>query len=210
METIKLQAESRTTSGKGNARRLRATGRIPAVVYGAKAEAKSLSVAPDELRTALSGEFGLNSLLNLEVDGTSTRVLLADYQMHPLSREMLHADFFAVREDVKLKIDVPLEFTGKPKGAVLGGRLRQVYRKVPVRCLPAHIPAKVAYDVTELMIDDTVRVSDLTLPEGVEVVYPQQQTLGGLYGARVRVEEEKTDAAEAASEETTEEQSKEA
>ena len=202
METTKLQAESRSTSGKGNARRLRATGRIPAVVYGAGGEAKSLSVSPDALKTAVGGEFGLNTLLDLDVDGAATRVMLADYQMHPLSREVLHADFLAIKDDAKLKIEVPLEFTGKPKGAVMGGRLRQVYRKVPVRCLPAHIPAKISHDVTELMIDDTVRVRDLKLPAGVEMVYPELQTLGGLYGARQRVEETtEAEAGEASTEE---------
>lgn len=184
MQTVKLKADSRDTSGKGAARRLRASGLVPAVYYGRGAETRSLSVSPKALVEALSGELGKNSVLELEVDGTPVRALLADYQLHPVTRAVLHADFKAVVEDRPVQVEVPLEFAGKAKGIVMGGRLRQVFPKVPVTCLPGQIPAKITYDVSELNVEDIVRVSDLTLPDGVAVRLRPTQTLGGVYGNR--------------------------
>lgn len=184
MQTVKLKADSRDTSGKGAARRMRANGLVPAVFYGRGAETRSLAVSPKALVEALSGELGKNSVLELDVDGTAVKALLADYQLHPVTRAVLHADFKAVVEDRPVQVEVPLEFVGKAKGIVMGGRLRQVFLKVPVTCLPSQIPAKITHDVTELNVEDIVRVSDLALPEGITVRLRPAQTLGGVYGNR--------------------------
>lgn len=190
MEAIKVQAEERQTSGKGNARQLRSSGKIPAIFYGKGKTTTSLAVSPKELKTAVSGEHGVNTIIELEFGGSSHRTLLLDYQYHPVTRDLLHADFYAFEEERKVDVEVPLELVGKAKGIVLGGRLRQVFLKVPVRCRAADIPAKITYDVTDLGVEDMFRVKDVALPSGVEIRYPANQTLGGVYGNRRKGGEE--------------------
>ena len=184
MESIKLQAEERQQGGKGVARRLRAGGKIPAVFYGKGKQSVPLTVSPKELVAAVSGEYGVNGIIELSIGGQSHRTLLREYQYHPVTRELLHADFYSVDEQRPIEVQVALELEGKAKGIVLGGRLRQVFLKLPVRCLPKDIPAKIVFDVSDLGVDELFRVKDLSLPEGVEVLYPPNQTLGGVYGSR--------------------------
>lgn len=195
MESIKLQAEERQQGGKGVARRLRTAGKIPAVFYGKGKATRALAVSPKDLVAAVSGEFGVNGVIELSIGSESFQTVLRDYQYHPVTRELLHADFFSLDEQRPIEIQVPLELEGKAKGIILGGRLRQVFLKLPVRCLAKDIPAKIVFDVSDLGVDELFRVKDLTLPEGVEVLYPPNQTLGGVYGSRrqANAEEEKAE-----------------
>lgn len=197
MQAIKVQAEERTNNGKGVSRQLRAAGKIPAVFYGKGKTTTSLSVSPKELKAAVTGEFGVNTVIELEFGGKSYQTLLIDYQYHPVTRDLLHADFYNFDEDRPVDVEVPLEMTGKPKGIVLGGRLRQVFLKLPIRCRAKDIPAKLVHDVTELGVEDMFRVKDLALPAGVEVRYGANQTLGGVYGNRRKQGEEEEEVAAA-------------
>lgn len=198
MELSKVPAVRRTESGKETSRRLRRDGMIPAVVYGKQTPAESLAVAPKDLLGVLSSELGRNSVIELEVQGEAKRtVLLADYQYHPVSRHLLHADFLQIRLDQPVEVDVPLELTGRPKGVVLGGVLRQVFRKLPIVCLPTQIPVKIGHDVTELELDDHVAVRDLALPEGVRVRLPEAQTVAAVVTETHHGEAEEKPAAEA-------------
>jgi large subunit ribosomal protein L25 len=181
MQLQKISATRRIESGKEVAKRLRRDARIPAVVYGKGTPARALAVSPKDLRGILQSELGRNSLVELDLDDGSTEtVLLTDFQYHPLTRELLHADFLRVSEDQMVKVDVPFVPTGKPKGVVLGGILRVVYHKLPVRCLANRIPAKIEHDVTELDLDDAVPVSALAMPEGVTVRLPATRTVAAL------------------------------
>ena len=178
MELVKVPAIRRTESGKGPARRLRREGRIPATAYSKEMPVESLAVAPKDLLGVLKSEHGRNSVIELLVEGEGKRtVLLSDYQYHPVSRELLHADFLQIHLDRPVEVDVPFELYGKPKGVVMGGTLRQVYRKLPIRCLPEQIPVKIDHDVTELDLDDHVAVRDLKLPEGVTVRLDEARTV---------------------------------
>src|SRR5262245_654598 len=178
MELVKVVATSRTAGGKNQSKRLRATGHIPAVAYGEGKAAMLLSVQPKDLVAVMARPLGRNSPIELEVDGKEKlTVLLCDFQYHPVSRELLHADFFKISLDQPVDVDVPFELTGKAKGVVLGGVLRQVFRKLPVRCLPKDIPIKLTADVTELDIDDVIAVSELALPSGVTIRLPADQTV---------------------------------
>lgn len=199
MQAIKVQAEERSTSGKGAARQLRAAGKIPAVFYGKGKDSTTLAVSPKELKAAVQGEFGVNTVIELEFGGKAYQTLLIDYQYHPVTRELLHADFYNFDDDRPVDVEVPLEMTGKAKGIVLGGRLRQVFLRLPIRCRAKDIPAKITHDVSDLGVEDMFRVKDLALPAGVEVRYPANQTLGGVYGNRRRQgeEEEKEEGAAA-------------
>jgi large subunit ribosomal protein L25 len=199
MEQIKIVASRRPQGGKGNARRLRAEGHIPAVAYGRDLAAMPLSVSPKDLLNVLASEHGRNSVVELELEGDKFTALLADYQYHPVTRSLLHADFLHIHLDKPVEVDVPLELTGKPAGVVVGGILRQVFRKLPIRCLPAQIPVKIVHDVTELELDDAVPVSALALPEGVVVRLPAEQTVAAVVTEKKRGEaEEEAEAAAAA------------
>lgn len=199
MDLRKISVSARQGKGKGEATRLRRSGQIPAVAYGKKLAAQSLAVKPEELRSVLTSERGRNTVIELDVDGKSKlTVLLRDYQHHPVSRAILHADFVQIALDEPVDVQIPLEMTGKPVGVVKGGVLRQVFRRIPVRCLPQKIPVKVVHDVTELDLDGHVPAKSLALPEGVEVRLPPEQTVIAIVTEKAAPEEEEQAAAPAA------------
>src|SRR6478752_609159 len=160
-----LQAEKRDGRGKNEARRLRANGRIPAVVYGTeKNKATEISVDPKVLSRILHSESGVNTLIGLEGAGLAAggRVLVKEYQLDPIDHRLLHADFYAVAMDKKLTLTVPVVLKGEPKGVKQqGGIVDFVNREIEVECLPADIPEHVDIDISELMLHQGVRVRDL-------------------------------------------------
>jgi large subunit ribosomal protein L25 len=176
-EVGKLTVTTRTTTGKGAARQLRASGRVPGVVYGATADGRiePLPIVVDvkALREALDPVRKQNTVIDLtiETEGGSPRRLAAlvkDYQINPLKRDVTHVDLLAIDPSKEIIADVPLEFTGKHAGAIDGGQLHIVLRTIHVRCKPADIPVKLTVDVSPLGIGDVLHVSDLHLPDGVQ------------------------------------------
>ena len=190
MDTIKVTASRRSESGKGAASRLRSTGKIPAVAYGKQLPAQALAVSPDALKAVFSSAYGNNNVIELDVEGKDKlTVLLRDYQYHPVSRQLLHADFVQIHLDQPVDVEVPLELTGKAAGVIKGGILRQVFRRLPIRALPGNIPVKIVHDVTGLDLDGHVAPKDLNLPEGVSVRLPAEQTVAAIVHEIVREEE---------------------
>lgn len=177
MQVTKITATTRTETGKGPNRRLRAAGKLPAVAYGAGSETRSLVVDPNVVAQVLTSELGINSVVEIDLDGKVATAMIGDYQYHPVTRKLLHADFVEVKEDQKVDVNVPLILTGKSKGIVMGGKLRQVFRELPIRCVPKAIPVKLTHDITELDLDQSISVQDLQLPEGVEVSLPPKRTV---------------------------------
>ena len=178
MQAIKISATTRSTKGKNEARRLRAEGMIPAVAYGKGAPARVLAVSPEAVLGALKSERGRNVVLELEVDGGSkVQAMIGEYQYHPVSRDLLHADFIEVSDDTTVTVNVPLTLTGKAVGIVMGGKLRQVFREVPVRCKPSAIPVGLTHDISKLDLDHSVHAGELILPEGVTVDLPPRRTV---------------------------------
>jgi large subunit ribosomal protein L25 len=199
MELRKFNASVRTGTGKGENGRLRRTGQVPAVAYGRGQPARSLMVAPGDLSAVLSSEHGRNSVIELSVgDKEKLTVLLRDFQHHPVTRAFLHADFVQISLDQPVDVEIPLETTGKAIGVVKGGILRQVFRKIPVRCLPGLIPVKVVHDVTALELDGHVAAKDLGLPEGVSVRLPPGQTVIAVVTEKQAPDEAEEEAAKAA------------
>jgi large subunit ribosomal protein L25 len=199
MESIKVSASRRSESGKGAASRLRAVGKIPAVAYGKQLPAQALAVSPDTLKAVFASAYGNNAVIELDVEGKDKlTVLLRDYQYHPVSRRLLHADFVQIHLDQPVDVEVPLELTGKPAGIIKGGVLRQVFRKLPIRALPNDIPVKIVHDVTALDLDGHVAPKDLVLPQGVSVRLPPEQTVAAIVHEVGREEETATPAAGAA------------
>ncbi len=166
-----LAARLREGAGKGSARRLRAEGLVPAVVYGRHLETPvHIAVDPIEVKKAIATPHHLNTLLSLKLDGQPERlVLLKDYQQDPMSREMLHADFIDVRENEQIKVNVPLVLVGKPVGVTEGGILSQSRRELEVYAMPAAIPEKIEADVSHMKIAQSLHINEVKLPQGVRV-----------------------------------------
>jgi large subunit ribosomal protein L25 len=167
---MNLSAVRRESRGKNEARRLRAAGRIPAVVYGGgdKAQADPIAVDPKALLRILHSESGANTLIALSVEsGGDTRVLVKDYQLDPITGQLLHADFYRVAMDRMLTLTVPVVIRGEARGVKQqGGILDFVHREVEVECLPGDIPENIEVDVSELMLGQGVRLRDVA--EGVK------------------------------------------
>ncbi len=158
-----LQAERRETRGKNEARRLRARGRIPAVVYGVeKGKAIEIAVDPKALLRILHSESGVNTLIGLNLDSGATRVLVKEYQLDPIDHQLLHADFYQVAMDKAITVTVPIVLRGESPGVKQqGGIVDFVHREIEIECLPADIPEHIDIDVSELMLHQGIRVRDL-------------------------------------------------
>jgi large subunit ribosomal protein L25 len=165
-----LSAETRSETGKGANRRLRVIGKIPGVIYGKGRDAQSVTLDPRALETLLhkSGA-GLNTLIDLSVSGRTDTVLVKELQRHPVYGSYMHVDFFKVDLTQKITVSVPIHFTGKARGVEFGGILDHPLRELEVECLPRAIPEFVEVDVSALEIGQAIHVSELRLPEGVEV-----------------------------------------
>lgn len=164
-----LEAVTRAGRGKNEANRLRASGRIPAVVYGTRKEGQApegvaVAVDPKTLSRILHSESGANTLINLKVDGAEARVMVKEYQLDPITHQLLHADFFQLAMDRAITVTVPVVIKGESKGVkVQGGMLDFVTREIQVQCLPMDIPEHITIDVTDLTLNQAVRVRDLPL-----------------------------------------------
>jgi large subunit ribosomal protein L25 len=164
----RLQAVKRGDRGKNAARRLRAAGRLPAVVYGSGGDegrpvAMAVSVEPKALTRILRSDSGANTLITLAIDDEKEmRVLVKEYQLDPVSQHLLHADFFRIAMDKAITVTVPVMLRGEAKGVKQqGGLLEFINRQVEIECLPGDIPEHLDVDVTELLVDQSVRVRDL-------------------------------------------------
>jgi large subunit ribosomal protein L25 len=173
MAAIVIEAEPRAESGKGPNRRLRAAGRVPAVLYGGKKETVSLSVDPKEVVKIIRSHGGVNTIFELAVQGAKGKenVMIRDFQLEPVEHDLLHADLVRVAMDKKLILDVSVELIGTAIGVKLGGGMMDfITRSVEVSCLPKDIPETIVADVSELELGQYLRASELKLPNGVELV----------------------------------------
>lgn len=157
-----LQGVKRGSRGKNEARRHRAAGRLPAVVYGG-GDPLVITVEPKALSRILHSESGANTLITLSVDGESdSRVLVKEYQLDPITRDLLHADFYRVAMDRPITVTVSIVLEGEPKGVKQqGGILDFVQREVEIECLPGDIPEHIEIDVSDLALNEGVRLRDV-------------------------------------------------
>jgi large subunit ribosomal protein L25 len=186
MQQRELEVFLRTGKGKGAAHRLRREGRIPAVLYGRGMETYSLALRPKELEKILTSGARENTLIGLKVTGAGSEkighkvVMLKDLQIHPVERNYLHADFYAVAMDEKIEVEIPIRLTGKAEGVKTGGILEQPRREVRVRCLPSNIPEFIEVDVSALKIGDSLHVQDITFSDQCELVVESNFTLASV------------------------------
>ena len=166
----KLTAATRQDKGKGVARKLRAAGKVPAVMYGHGETTRSLTLDAHELQLLFSKVHWENTLITLDIDGESVSTLVREVQSHAYKNDVLHVDFYQIHANEKLEVEIPIRLHGTPAGIKLGGMLSHSINDLLVRCLPANIPDHIDVDVSHLDLNDAIHVSDLALPTGVESV----------------------------------------
>jgi large subunit ribosomal protein L25 len=171
LEHIELKAEIRNTTGNSPARALRRDGRVPAILYGRKTEPHMLSIDTHDLDVIVKRGGVGHAIINLTIDGITgiKAAMVKEMQTNPLSRHVLHVDFYEVDMQRKLKVNVPVVTTGKCVGVEAGGMLQIIRHELEVFCLPNAIPNTITIDITELEMGDSVHVNDIATEEGVEI-----------------------------------------
>lgn len=211
MKQLELKATLRSTVGNGPARQLRQQGKMPAVLYGPKTESVPLIIDTKELEACLKEGSVAQSIFNLAVEGgakKATAVMIREMQRHPVSGDILHADFYEIDMKHRIRVMVPVTTVGKSKGVELGGTLQIVRREIEVLCLPTEIPDNIVVDITELDMGDSVHVDELPLPDGVEL--PADLNFTVLTVMSPKIEEEPVEEGEEEEgEETTDEETEE-
>ena len=199
-EEITITAEPRETRGKNEARRLRVKGLAPGVLYGANGPAVAVAVNPKELTKILNSRTGHNTIFTLSVQGgEATPVMIVDWQADPVRDSMLHVDLKRIDLSKRIQVKVPVRTTGEPKGVKLqGGLLEAITREVEIECLPNEIPDYFTVDVTELMIGQNLRASDIGLSGSMTLVSAPDQVLAHV--VTLKAEEEPAAAAEGTAE----------
>jgi large subunit ribosomal protein L25 len=172
MKSVSLTAFPRTQLRRGEVKKLRSKGRIPAVIYGARTQPQSLEIDTEALETLIHHSASENVLVDLAVDGGSKRLaLVQEIQHHPLSGKVLHVDLHEVAEDEKVTIMVPVESAGEAVGVKTnGGVLEHVLFKIKVRALPKDLPELISVDVSALDIGQSIHLGDIKPPDGVEIL----------------------------------------
>ena len=201
MASAQLSGSVRENRGKGVARTLRGSGRVPAVIYGHGREPQSLSIDTRELEKLLSHISAENTVIDLSIDGKASRTLIREIQRHPFKRQILHVDFQELVAGEKVTVRLPIVLVGVPVGVRMdGGILDQTLRELEVEVDPANIPNHVDVDVSELHIGSSVHVSDITLPEGVEIVGDPDASVCVVSAPRAAIEEAAAETAETSAE----------
>lgn len=188
---IVVEAAPRAERGKNEARRLRKTGRIPAVLYGGKGNAITLSVNAKQVGTILRSATGHNTLFQVDLGGKHEPAIVKDWLVDPVSGNLLHVDLQRVAMDVRIRVKVPVHTFGEPAGVKQqGGVFEVVTREVEIECLPADIPTEFKVDVSGLMLNKQLRASDLVLDSAkLKLVTDPERVLSHVVA--LRVEEEK-------------------
>ena len=169
---FEMSASLRSDLGKAATRRMRHAGSIPAVIYGDDKEPTSITMVHDDLWHNLEEEAFYSHILSIDVDGTKESVVLKDLQRHPAKAKVLHADFLRVSSKNEMKMSVPLHFINEDAapGITVGGALNRLIASVEVSCLAAQLPEYLEVDLNGMEIGDSIRLSQLVLPEGVSIV----------------------------------------
>ena len=200
-ETI-LNAQTGRSLGSASARRLRSEGQIPAVIYGQGMEPQSISVDRRELRAAVSGSAGLNTILDVIIDGTTYPTIIKDVQRHPVRMNIEHLDFIQVNLNEEIVVTVPINLIGDAKEVNdNNGLIDQIMTELEVSTTPRNIPDEIVYDVSDMDMDTTVTVADLSVPDGVTATSDPEAAVVTVSIMRTPVLDAEAEAAEAAAEE---------
>ncbi len=173
MQEFSINAQLRSAAGKGENRRMRRSGRVPAVIYGGNGEAVSLSLDHNEVSHHLENEAFYSHILTMDVDGKEEMVILRDLQRHPSKPQILHMDFFRVTADREITVNVPLHFLNEETCIGVkqqGGIVSHLQKDVEISCLPKHLPEYLEIDISGLELGHSLHLSDVVLPEGLTIV----------------------------------------
>ncbi len=172
MDTIQLSSEIRTQTGKGSARKLRSTDKLPAILYGPETDTIMLTLDCTELEKALKGKSAESVLLDLRIDsgkkGQSKKVMIKEVQRDPVMRDYLHVDLFEISLKKELEVDIPIHLVNTPIGVSEGGILQHVRREVKVLCMPDDLVDKIDVDVSALDIGQSLHIGDISFPSGLK------------------------------------------
>jgi len=202
-KSVDLIAEYREDSGKGASRRLRRTGKVPAIVYGAGREPRAVTFERDSLMHKMESESFFSSVLNIKIGKNNRQCILKDVQMHPAKRQVLHLDFQRIVADELIRMTVPIHFLNEEAAVgvkVGGGSVAHMISEVEVSCLPANLPEYLDIDIGELALDETLYLADIPLPDGVEIPELTEDNNPGVVSIHVIkevvIEEEELEAVE--------------
>jgi len=187
-EVLEAQPRPAESRGKNEARRLRANGRVPAVIYGAKKDAVAVSVDPKQISKILRSASGHNTIFDLQVGAEKTKAMIVDWQYEPIKGKLLHIDMKRIAMDEKIRVKVPIHLVGEAAGVkTQGGIMDQVLREVEVECLPGDIPSHFDADVSEMVFGQVLRVSDLKRGEGLRFVTDEAQAVAHVTAVKEEV-----------------------
>jgi large subunit ribosomal protein L25 len=187
---ITVSAEPRASRGKNEARRLRASGASPAVLYGAEGEAVPVTVSPKEVGRILHSKAGLNTIFNLVVQGgETTPVMIVDCQKDPIKDTLLHVDLKRIDLTKRIRVQVPVHTSGEPQGVKLQGGLHElITREIEIECLPDDIPEFFTVEVGELMIGQSIRAGEIQLPSMIKLVSPADSVVSHVIALKAEEE----------------------
>jgi large subunit ribosomal protein L25 len=191
MEQLLMNAKNRQRKAKGDNRRLRREGLVPAVIYGGDKEPQAVTIDHHELELILRGARRTNAIFNLTVEGEAgqEQAIIREVQRHPTTEKMVHVDFLRIDLEREIEVSVPLHVTGAtPKGVRAGGILEHLARTLQIRCKPLHLPKNLEADLSELELNQSFHVRDLTLPEGIQVMDEPETPLFTILALKVEVE----------------------
>jgi large subunit ribosomal protein L25 len=189
-EKIVVEADARSKRGKNENRRLRLTGKVPAVLYGGKGDSITLSLNAKQLSAIFRSESGHNTLFQVDLSGKHEPAILKDWLVDPVTGKLLHVDLLRVAMDVRMRVKVPVHTFGEPAGVKQqGGVYEIVTREVEIECLPADIPTEFKADVSGLMMGQQLRASDLAIDSKMKLLTDPERVLAHVVA--LRVEEEK-------------------
>jgi large subunit ribosomal protein L25 len=194
MSDFLLTAEFREDMGKGASRRLRRTGKVPAILYGGGREPRAISVQHKDLVQCLENEAFYSSVISLKVGDKEQPAILKDLHRHPAKPQILHMDLQRVRDDVEIRMNIPLHFLGEnvAPGVKAGGTVSHIENELEIVCLPKFLPEYIDVDLSTLELDEVVKLSEVKLPEGVELAHPPTEEndppVVSIHKVRVQVE----------------------
>lgn len=191
---LTINTEKRKESGKESAKKLRQAGSIPCVIYGGGLETMTLTVFHDDVVDFLKHS-GANTIFNLKIKGIKEPVaaMIHDYQLDPVTHELLHLDFIRVVYGQLIHVDVPVHFTGTAPGVKMGGFMDVVQREITVECLPSNIPPHIEVDISELQVNEHVSVEDLNVSEDIKILDDDHAVIVRISPPKVSLEEEEAE-----------------
>jgi|TARA_B110000116_G_scaffold269267_1_gene284882 large subunit ribosomal protein L25 len=190
-----LAAKRRNETGKGSARRSRASGEIPAVLYGREQDSISLTINSRESKKLFQSVSVENTIINVDVDSEEEtfETLVRDIQVHPHRDDILHVDFYRIERGVALEVDIPVDFIGSAQGVKEGGLFEIILREIRVKCRPSKIPESITVDISDLDIGSSIKVNDIVVDADVELMADPGQAVCMVALPKEEVEEVETD-----------------